>query len=446
MDEAGPSDNENIVQQIKEICAINDELALNLLRRSNWNLDVAVRNFFEGDFGEEDESTDSEEEEEELLENVPSQQVQPSNRPQSFLGWITSLISIPVRLILWSLKDLFGFFYNMFGGPPLSVADPRIEIQNFVTEFQQKYDNEAVLPWLNMPYNNAVNEARRQIKYLIVYLHSPSNASCDIFARDYLCSPRFHEFMARNSCLIWGASIRTSEGYKVAYSLRDHNTPLISLFCSYDSRTVCLAKSSGQFSLDAMLESLQASANLNRHHLTVQEQQKRERELNNQLRREQEEEYQRSLAADRAKVQERKRLESERIEAEQREEEFRLQEERKRNDLLERRQRIKETIPEEPESEDNVLKVAVKFPEGSQIQRKFNLDDSLEVLFNAVSIHETCPHDFTLLSSYPRKTLKCAPQWYSQFTECFEETDHIPTFRESGLEGSVLVLVRDNEA
>ncbi|CAD5234368.1 unnamed protein product [Bursaphelenchus xylophilus] len=450
MSEAGPSEHyRDAINQLKEICAITDELALSLLRNANWNVDAAVRNFFEGGNVQDEESDYSEEDAPDAINDNDAQNdiVQSSNnRPQSFFGWITSLISIPMRLILWSLRDLIGFFYNVFGGPPLSVADPRDEIQNFVTEFQRKYDPDGTLPWLNMPYSNAVSEARRQVKYLVVYLHNPSSPSADIFARGYLLSPRFIEFMARNECLIWGASIRTSEGYKVSYSVRDHNTPFISLFCSYDGRTACLIRLSGQFSLDSMLESLEACANLNRHHLATQEREKREREFNNQLRREQEEEYKRSLAADRAKVQERKRLESERIEADKREEELRLQEERKRQLLIERRQRIRESLPEEPCSDVDVVRVAVKFPEGSKLERRFRKDDSLEMLFNVVSIHDTCPHDFSLISSYPRQVLKCAPSWYREYTECFEETDRIPTFREAGLDGGVLVLVRDNEA
>lgn len=106
-------------------------------------------------------------------------------------------------------------------------------------------------------------------------------------------------------------------------------------------------------------------------------------EMDSQLRREQEADYQRSLATDRAKVQERKRLESEKIESQKREEEQRREEKEKLADLENRRREVLTSLPKEPELNGaNVLRVAVRFPDGAKIERRFNLDDSLEVVFS----------------------------------------------------------------
>lgn len=61
-------------------------------------------------------------------------------------------------------------------------------------------------------------------------------------------------------------------------------------------------------------------------------------------------------------------------------------------------------------------------------------------------MHERCPADFALLSSYPRTELNCAPEWYREFGSSVQDPTSIPTFRASGLERSVVVLVRDNQA
>lgn len=184
--------------------------------------------------------------------------------------------------------------------------------------------------------------------------------------------------------------------------------------------------------------------------------------MNNQLRRQQEDEYQLALAADRAKVQERKRLESEKIENQKREEELRRQEEQKAAALETRRKDILKSLPVEPDvNEIEVVRVSVRFPSGAKFERRFRITDNLEVcglilscnpkillqlLFNAVISHDSCPRDFSLLSSYPRKEVKCAPGWYRQFSSSEVFSDETQTFQEAGLNGQIALLVKDNEA
>lgn len=63
-----------------------------------------------------------------------------------------------------------------------------------------------------------------------------------------------------------------------------------------------------------------------------------------------------------------------------------------------------------------------------------------------VLVHEACPDDFSLVSSYPRVNLQCAPDWYREFSSVKENFGEIKTFRQAGLENSLVVLVRDNSA
>lgn len=61
-------------------------------------------------------------------------------------------------------------------------------------------------------------------------------------------------------------------------------------------------------------------------------------------------------------------------------------------------------------------------------------------------MHKSCPDDFSLVTSYPRVHLKCSPEWYREFSSMDESFGVLKTFREAGLENSVVVLVRDNDA
>uniref|UniRef100_A0A914YXH2 UBX domain-containing protein n=1 Tax=Panagrolaimus superbus TaxID=310955 RepID=A0A914YXH2_9BILA len=99
-----------------------------------------------------------------------------------------------------------------------------------------------------------------------------------------------------------------------------------------------------------------------------------------------------------------------------------------------------------PEPVQEVIRVSIKFTCGSIIECNFEISDSLEVLFNTVFAEEKCPKDFSLLSINPSKELLCAPDWYKEFGTVAERTSGIQTFKEAGLDSSVEVLVKDNQA
>lgn len=54
--------------------------------------------------------------------------------------------------------------------------------------------------------------------------------------------------------------------------------------------------------------------------------------------------------------------------------------------------------------------------------------------------------NFSMYTSYPRKQLSCAPEWYREFGDVFNESGKIQTFREAAFEKTATVLVQDNDA
>jgi len=368
--------------------------------------------------------------------------------PASFLDLVANFALIPIRVAVWTLRTVFDFFYTLLGGPPLPVSNPRSEISEFVRDFREKYDSNAIIPFLEMSYQEAVNEARRQVSYLLIYIHNPTHTRADEFSRDYLLSPEFVNFIFENNCLIWGASVRSSEGYKVCSALQDFNFPFLALLCVVDGQATCVLRMSGEFPLHSLVGELQTSCITSRPMLDRVHAERAQREMDSQLRREQEADYERSLAADRARVQERKRLESEKIESEKREDDLRKQEQQDLEDWQNRREEILASLPSEPIANgENVVRVAVRFPDGAKMERSFDVDDSLELLFNVVFSSRNCPKNFSLLSSYPRKLIQCAPEWYKRYSSSdIFINGTIPKFRDAGFEGSLAILVQDNDA
>lgn len=123
-------------------------------------------------------------------------------------------------------------------------------------------------------YFQAVEESKRRIQYLLIYIHNPSHRRANDFAQNYLLSPEFLQFIQQNDCLIWGTSSRSSEGYKgtkyyfsiqefsylVCSALRDFNFPFAALLCIVESRPTSIFRMSGEFTLTSMIDGLRNAA------------------------------------------------------------------------------------------------------------------------------------------------------------------------------------------
>uniref|UniRef100_A0A7E4UQV4 UBX domain-containing protein n=1 Tax=Panagrellus redivivus TaxID=6233 RepID=A0A7E4UQV4_PANRE len=449
-----------VVQQFKEICAVDDAVAQACIERADGDLQNAIIRFLNGDNGIAAEA-EREAEAEAVINGglrhrvVPngasssSSEGTPTPPPQpASPGWFATLLSYsPVRQLYESVVQIFAFVFGLLGGFFPAITSPEEDIRTFREEFESKYaDVEAPLPWQHSTYSDVLKEAKSSVRFLLVYLHNPSHQNSEDFVRKTLCTNDFKELIERNAIILWGTNVRTTEGAKVAAALHETTSPSLVLICMRDNRLACVLRVSGAVARENLLAALQEGVNTNQRFLNAILNDRAQRELNNRLRREQEAEYERALEQDRKNLAERRRRESEHAENIRREEEEERLEEEKKQRLLEIRARLREEVAALPEAVTDIVRVSVRFPCGSKFDRKFASTDSLEILFNATLAHEKCPNDFSLLSSYPRKELHCAPEWYKEYGTVTESDAPIPTFKDAGIESSVVIMVRDNQA
>ncbi|VDK48351.1 unnamed protein product [Anisakis simplex] len=475
----------------QEVCAVEDETATNYLRRNDWNLEAAVQHFFQsgGQLEFEDQNNSNAQQElrqRHVAANGPSPStsgissspstyrnssseddidppliplVRRQQRPMSWSEWFYGLLTLPITFTYYSIIEILRFFWSLLRVTPLMVTDPRADVQKFVDEFNSRYGNERnTIQWYNAQYTDALNECKTSLRFMLAYLHNPSHQATDRFVKEQLLSEQMKQFIERNNILMWGCSVQTQEGYKVSMALRENTYPFLGLMCMRDHHMSLVFRLEGEYELEPMLYSLQTAIDENRLYLNAIRVEREQREVNSQIRREQEVEYQRGLEADRAKRDKLRRAESERQLAEKREAESKRQEQIKKEQLTdtmeyskkfqklkEIRQRLAEELPEETNAVDHI-RVCVRFPSGDRFERKFEKGDSLEALFNATLANEKCPDDFTLICSYPRRQLNCAPEWYREYGSSVQDPLNIPTFEESGFSNSLVVLVKDNNA
>ena len=62
------------------------------------------------------------------------------------------------------------------------VRDPRLQVQQFLEDIERNYGTHHLI-FLQMSYNDALIEARKYSKYLLVYLHSDVHKDTEQFCR-----------------------------------------------------------------------------------------------------------------------------------------------------------------------------------------------------------------------------------------------------------------------
>ena len=362
----------------------------------------------------------------------------PGRRPQGIFEWTYYLLTMPIRFVWSTFFDIIKTFVSFLRPDPRrNVTDPVGDVVSFITEFNTKFGpNHPVM--YQGTYSQALNDAKRELKFLLVYLHSEEHQNTEAFCREVLCNEEFVDFV-NAQMLFWACNTSKPEGYRVSQALRENAYPFLAVIVLRDNRMSMVARIEGRITgATELKERLEQVMSENESSLIAARADREERSFNQSLRQEQDAAYLESLRADQEK--ERKKRE-EREKQEEAERQVKLEEEKKHQEFLEKEQRksmLEREIPDEPVADHpNAIRILLRVPSGSRIERRFLRDQSLKHLHNYVFCHKDCPDDFQIMTNFPRKTLPCNPS---------EADADPPSFEEAGLGKSEMLFVHDNEA
>ena len=125
-------------------------------------------------------------------------------------------------------------------------------MNKFVTEFGTKYGN--AVPFHRGTYNDALAEAKRDLKFLLVYLHSEHHQDTDDFCRNILTHSELVNYINRNNLLLWGCSISLPEGYRVSAALKENTYPFLGLVgLKEHNRMLLVRRYEGRTTLERLL-------------------------------------------------------------------------------------------------------------------------------------------------------------------------------------------------
>ncbi|GAB1610638.1 FAS-associated factor 2-like [Argonauta hians] len=361
-----------------------------------------------------------------------------SSGPQGVAQWISYAFLLPFRYIFTTVFSILKFAYRLFWPDPRqNVTDPVGDVMAFIQKFKEDFGNTHPV-FYQGSYKQAINDAKKELRFLLVYLHDENVASSLVFCRETLCDPNVVNFI-NSKVLFWACNVSSPEGYRVSRTVRVVKYPFLSLIVLRENNTMTVvARIEGLVDSQELTRRLQRAIEVNEHAVLSIRRDRERRNADKELREQQDQAYYASLKADQEK--ERKKQEALRI-IEEQEMEKREQAAESNRLLMELEKEKSEArlmLPAEPpiDSKD-VVRIILTVPSGAHLERRFNKNTSLKYLYYFILCHESCPDDFKVLMNFPKGEVCCIPT---------KDGPDPPTFAEVGLDKSVRLFVHDNQA
>ena len=107
------------------------------------------------------------------------------------------------------------------------IITPQMAAQKFIESFEQEYGQHRPNFAANS-FQQAVQQASRESKFLVVYLHSPMHEDTPGFCRQTLTADNLVSFINDN-LLVWGGSIHHPDAYATSGLLEASSYPFLAL-------------------------------------------------------------------------------------------------------------------------------------------------------------------------------------------------------------------------
>ncbi|GAB6026559.1 hypothetical protein CHUAL_012975 [Chamberlinius hualienensis] len=288
-------------------------------------------------------------------------------------------------------------------------------VSHFITEFNSRYgDNHAMFysGTLEEAMKEAFQKPAKERKLFAIYLHHDGSVLSNVFCTQLLSADPVATSMTANF-ITWAwdltfdsnrqrllGQIQQQFGNLTATTIRNFNMdqyPILLIVMKIRSTTEVFSNVSLDDLVSRLIQAIEMFTDQQKLEIVEED----ERQAREQVKREQDEAYQVSLAADKAK-EEIKRLEREEVEAK------RLEREQVEAFKLAERKALEQLLPAEPaENADpsTISSIKIRLPNGEAITRRFLANTKLKVLLDYITVQGYPSNDYKVLSSWPRKDL-----------------------------------------
>ncbi|CAJ1937135.1 unnamed protein product [Cylindrotheca closterium] len=366
--------------------------------------------------------------------------VEPQNRRSQSLstGWL-EMLALVFRALLWPLKTASNFLLPSGSYDGLSSIVAGKASRHFTDDLKSLCspgDCEDVdIAFSKIGFAALRQEAAANHSLLFIYIYNPVHREARRFSRR-LAGPEMLTFLCQDHIEAIGSSVQTSQGSTLCYQLGATSFPLLAILqpgsASSDGMKL-LFRAEGRSLLmmpaTQLMSLLTATYKQHSTQLIALETRRLEREQANELRRQQDEEYQQALVADQER--ERQKQEMKNIE----EVRMREEEEKKRRETEQEEERLstaKLLLRSEPVS--GGARIRFVLPSGRKLDRRFFESDTVGALKAFLILHFSENNvgikNIALSTNFPKKQ--------------YDDKDQ--TLVESGLSPQAVLMVQDLDA
>lgn len=320
--------------------------------------------------------------------------------PFNLLFRLFSTVLSPLSFLLPSFVS--RTFRNLIldSRPSRRQLPPADTARRFIREFEETYSPNPPLPWVETGFNLTLDNCKKDSKFLLAVLVSPSHDDTHSWIRDTLLSSQFYQFLQthHDELVLWGGSVQDAEGYQVSSSLNCTKFPFAALICqateasgtlsSQIREMVVVMRAAGPMSANELVAKLGSVVTAQRVQLSAARAQRAEQQAHRSLRQEQDSAYERSLAQDRERARRRREEEEAKAAAEKRAQQALLEKEMKEQRRQQWRRWRSSRLASEPVTSQNVVRLSIRLANGVRVIRKFSADSPLEELYAFVECHD----------------------------------------------------------
>ncbi|KAF3034753.1 hypothetical protein E8E11_002619 [Didymella keratinophila] len=430
---------------LQQFTAVTDaplENAVPLLTRCQWNVQIAIARFFDGEpaedpvaaaaaqaaaapqdtrraenlmngFGAPPRSSTSSRRV--RVEPAPRVVPQPESQIDTRAPLVFTLLWAPVSLLYTLLSKYFRFMGYLFPFVPRAWGrltasnirnppsrrpagrrplNPRDTAARFIREFEEEYGPND-LPFHEGGYASAFDLAKKELKFLLVVLVSPEHDLTAPFIRSTLLDPSVASFLCdpSNNILLWAGSVTDSEAYSVSSALGLTKFPFSAVIVhtpSVSSSAMGIAsRIAGPVSASQYLAKLRSAMATHKEALDRVRAQRAEQNVSRNIRQQQDSAYERSLATDRARKQKAKEEAEAAAAAEKAALKAAEAAEKYAQDLQQWRKWRAASLPAEPGADaKDVVRISIRMPNADRVVRKFSANAEIEELYAFVECYD----------------------------------------------------------
>jgi len=322
-----PPDLNELISTLERITALDREQCKQILITFNWNLEAAVRSVLDSDPQTPPTYTPPQpyQRHDTIMTNptnttttttttTTTQYNNNNTQAAEAPGLISTVVRYPFSIAYGVVSSVLDIGYRFVGSllPSLGGEEDiqQSSARRFIINYERNY-GQSHPNFFDGTFKAAVEISNRELKLLIVYLHSEIHTDTPKFCSNTLNAPTAKLFLDEHF-IVWGGSInQAGEAMQVNHMLSASAYPFIAVLAAMTSTTYyqILDRIVGNISPDELITRL---TNVLEGHMTtiaITRADREERETNRRLREEQDKAYKESLALDQEK--ERKRKEEE---------------------------------------------------------------------------------------------------------------------------------------